>query len=348
MAVAFTQDGKQLASASEEGRVNVWKPESDPRFLTHQSTYLIHLKSVTSAAFSPDCKTLACGSAEGTVNLWRLPETEKADKGGQSEETLPSVAISTESRKVSLLVSAVGQVGGLPNPWQAGWTAGTILNAFRGRVLRLNNRDHVQLAKTEGLIDLNGSFTVEMWVRTYAGTNYLVGDESWPNVGPPLAPNIRTAGWIFRIDDDRSFSVAIGTTTGMWWEVRGQLPPSSLDWDHFAVVKTMKELRIFRNGKLVANKTVKGEKFVPTPGDLFLGVRKDGNADRKVNAEIRAFRITKAPIYQQEFTPAPILGKTPETQVLLDLSAGHARVLSDQSGNNHHGTIAGGKWVDSD
>src|SRR5262249_54447764 len=70
--VAFSPDGKTLASGNADHTVQLWdlvtgRPIGSP--LTSQSD------QVTSVAFSPDGKTLASGSADHTVKLWDIPYT---------------------------------------------------------------------------------------------------------------------------------------------------------------------------------------------------------------------------------------------------------------------------------
>ena len=65
--MAFSPDGKIIASASYDNTVRLWdlktqKPLGEP--LTGHSSY------VRSVAFSPDGKTLASGSSDNTVRLW--------------------------------------------------------------------------------------------------------------------------------------------------------------------------------------------------------------------------------------------------------------------------------------
>jgi len=64
--VAFSNDGRLLASGFLQGNLQVWEVSSGVKLYSHSA----HLAGVTSVAFSPNNLWLASGSRDNTIKLW--------------------------------------------------------------------------------------------------------------------------------------------------------------------------------------------------------------------------------------------------------------------------------------
>ncbi len=67
-AVAFSPDGRRLASGGSDGAVRLWDVETGRELRRLEG----HTDSVQSVAFSPDGNTLASGGSDNTVRLWNV------------------------------------------------------------------------------------------------------------------------------------------------------------------------------------------------------------------------------------------------------------------------------------
>src|SRR5260370_36037715 len=78
--LAYSPDGKQLASGSADKTVKIWTIPSGEELATLRG----HTDYVSSVAISPDGKLLATGSFDKTAKLWQLATNEgKATLRGQ-------------------------------------------------------------------------------------------------------------------------------------------------------------------------------------------------------------------------------------------------------------------------
>ena len=75
--MAFSPDGKRLATASYDHTAKVWDAESGKELLTLRG----HSDNVYGVAFSPDGKRLATASGDGTVQVYALDLRELLNLG---------------------------------------------------------------------------------------------------------------------------------------------------------------------------------------------------------------------------------------------------------------------------
>src|SRR5262249_38689640 len=66
LSVAFSPDGRRLASGSADGSIKVWDAQTGQAILSFPG----HAVLVVSVAFSPDGRRLASASQDGSVKVW--------------------------------------------------------------------------------------------------------------------------------------------------------------------------------------------------------------------------------------------------------------------------------------
>src|SRR5215468_9912751 len=93
--VAFSPDGRTLASGSSDTTIKLWEVTSGREL----RTLARHSQEVTSVTFSPDGRTLASGSRDQTVKLWDVASgRELRTLAWRNHRRIHSVAFSPDGR----------------------------------------------------------------------------------------------------------------------------------------------------------------------------------------------------------------------------------------------------------
>lgn len=105
-AVAFSEDGKLLASAGTDGRVNVWGLK-DQRLMSGK-----HSTAVAAVAISPDAKLVASASKDRKISLWSLKEKGKYVGGFDSGKfEILAMRFSNDSSHVMTVAKVTQTIG---------------------------------------------------------------------------------------------------------------------------------------------------------------------------------------------------------------------------------------------
>jgi hypothetical protein len=206
----------------------------------------------------------------------------------------------------------------------------------------------VEIEDSQGLIDLNKDFTIEMWVSWQpTGRNeYFAGDEAWPGMSNQIHVQ-GNCGWVLRKLAREKYEVldfTFGCKEMGWVNVKGQYQKTT-PAVHLVVSRFKDVIAVIANGQIVAQQNVRGLTILPAPTATYLGPRKYGH-ERTFNGTIGFFRLSNIAHYRK--TPfRPKLIEEPDKNDLVfynfrEIKNGSLIDLTQDSGTGvtrpaHHG-----------
>jgi WD40 repeat protein len=177
LTVAFSPDGKHLASGGFDGSVKVWDTVTFGQQPLQE--YQEHDRPVASVAFSPDSRTIASGSWDATIRLWDSSQAHKTAVLAKHHGAITQVAFSADGRWL-----ASGSEDGLIMLWD-------VPSTIAGRTLEPDAmlRGHLGAVRTvafdptgEQLLSGGDDKTLRFWNINFATFADTVCDLVWRNL----------------------------------------------------------------------------------------------------------------------------------------------------------------------
>ena len=179
--VAFSGDGKLLASGSDDNTIKLWNVANQQEIRTLKG----HSTWVWAVAFSPDGKTLASGSADKTIKLWNLETGEEIGTLKGHSDGVSSITFSPDGKTL-----ASGSLDKTIKLWNL--ETGQEIGTFKGH----SNAVASVAFSHDGATLASGSWdkTIKLWnlgtakeIRTFKGHSDMVLSVAFSPDGVTLA-----------------------------------------------------------------------------------------------------------------------------------------------------------------
>ena len=95
--IAFSPNGRQLASGSDDTTITLWDTEKFKEIATLEG----HSGSVSSLAFSPDGRHIVSGSDDTTIKLWNIETSQEIVTLRGHSESVNSIVFSPDGRQIA-------------------------------------------------------------------------------------------------------------------------------------------------------------------------------------------------------------------------------------------------------
>jgi len=163
--VAFSPDGKFLASGSYDNTIKIWNINTDEEIRTLTG----HGKGINSVAFSPDGKFLASGSDDNTIKIWNINIGREIRTLAGHSNSVTSIAYSPDGKFLASACSSSTKI------WDA-------LTGKEIKTFNYNHGGNFVAFSPDGKLLAGGNIdnTIKIWdIHTGKEIKTLSGHSSW-------------------------------------------------------------------------------------------------------------------------------------------------------------------------